>query len=1429
MGMKSSLRLAAVALLSLVGVLGVCESADAQTVNAATGTPAISGTARVGHTLTAAKGTIADGDGTTKADAGDTGYGYAYQWIRVDSDGTSNAVDISGATSSTYSPMGADVGKKVQVQVTFTDDADNPEMVTSAAYPSSGTIRAAGFCGRTPQVRDAIVDKIPGVTDCADVTATHLGAITGTLDLSSDGISALAADDFDELTALTELSLSYNALTTLPVGVFDELTALTELSLSYNALTTVPAGVFDELTALTELWLSDNALTTLPVGVFDKLPALTKLWLHGNALTTLPAGVFDKLPALTELWLSDNALTTLPVGVFDKLPALTTLTLHGNALTTLPAGVFDALTALTWVSLQSNPGAPFSPEAVALPDDGTVPSTGGTVTLDGSGSDGKAWGANVTYGWALTDPASGVTVTFDDAASATPEVTIPALAVGTELTFTLTVTGRGGPNLAFGGTVTGTNTATVTVTASTDATLSDLELEDGDGHAVSLTPAFASTTTSYTAHVASGVDVITVTPTNNSSATFAYLDGSDMTLTDADMSEDGFQASLSTGANTIKVKVTAQDGATTQTYTVAVQRPTTATATAATGTPAISGTARVGHTLTAAKGTITDGNGTTKADAGDTGYGYAYQWIRVDADGTSNAVDISGATSNTFMPMRADVGKKVKVQVTFTDDADNPETVTSAAYPPSGTIRAAGFCGRTPEVVDAIVDKIPGVTDCADVTATHLGAITGTLDLSSDGISALAADDFDGLTALTDLRLSYNALTTLPVGVFDKLPALTTLRLSYNALTTLPVGVFDKLPALTTLTLHGNALTTLPVGVFDKLPALTTLWLHDNALTTLPAGVFDKLPALTTLTLNINPGAPFSPEAVALPDDGTVPSTGGTVTLDGRGSGGAWGTNVTYGWALTDPASGVTVTFDDAASATPEVTIPALAVDTELTFTLTVTGRGGLSLAFLGTVTGTNTATVTVTASTDATLSDLELEDGNGHAVSLTPAFVSTTTSYTAHVANGVDEITLTPTSDSYGTFAYLDGSDMALTDADAMEDGFQVSLSTGANTIKVKVTAQDGVTTQTYTVAVRRATTATVATGAPAISGTARVGHTLTAAKGTIADGDGTTKADAGDTGYGYAYQWIRVDADGTSNAVDISGATSNTYSPMGVDVGKKVQVQVTFTDDADNPETVTSAAYPSSGTIRAAGFCGRTPAVVDAIVDAIASVTDCADVTETHLGAITGTLDLESESITALAAGDFDGLTALTTLNLIGNSLTMLPAGVFDDLTALTTLFLGSNDLTSLPAGVFEPLTSLAKLGLDDNSLTTLPAGVFDGLTALTSLELGENDLTMLPAGVFDDLTALSYLGLSYNDLTTLPDDVFEPLTASELELVLNDNPGAPFSPEAVALPDDGTVPSAGGKVTLDGRGSGGAWGTNVTYAWALTESGERGDGDV
>ena len=104
--------------------------------------------------------------------------------------------------------------------------------------------------------------------------------------------------------------------------------------------------------------------------------------------------------------------------------------LHDNGLTTLPDDVLQPLTSLTTLSLLDNPGAPFAPVAVALPDGGTVSSAGGTVMLDGRDSDGGPWGTNVLYSWALTDPASGVDVTFDDPTSAKPVVTISAAAGG---------------------------------------------------------------------------------------------------------------------------------------------------------------------------------------------------------------------------------------------------------------------------------------------------------------------------------------------------------------------------------------------------------------------------------------------------------------------------------------------------------------------------------------------------------------------------------------------------------------------------------------------------------------------------------------------------------------------------------------------------------------------------------------------------------------------------------------------------------------------------------------------------------------------------------------------------------------------------------------------------------------------------------------
>ena len=89
----------------------------------ATGKPTISGTRQVGQALTLSTADIADVDGLPDS--------FAYQWLRVDSDGASNPVAIPGATASTYTVTAADVGKRIRVRVSFTDRGGYSEEVTS--------------------------------------------------------------------------------------------------------------------------------------------------------------------------------------------------------------------------------------------------------------------------------------------------------------------------------------------------------------------------------------------------------------------------------------------------------------------------------------------------------------------------------------------------------------------------------------------------------------------------------------------------------------------------------------------------------------------------------------------------------------------------------------------------------------------------------------------------------------------------------------------------------------------------------------------------------------------------------------------------------------------------------------------------------------------------------------------------------------------------------------------------------------------------------------------------------------------------------------------------------------------------------------------------------------------------------------------------
>ena len=130
--------------------------------NPATGAPTITGTAQVGQTLTAATSGIMDSDGLATP-------GYTYQWIRVDGGTDAN---ISGATSSTYTLVAADLGKTIKVKVSFTDDASNAETLTSAAttaVTAAGTVNnpatGAPTITGTAQVGQTLTAVTSGISD----------------------------------------------------------------------------------------------------------------------------------------------------------------------------------------------------------------------------------------------------------------------------------------------------------------------------------------------------------------------------------------------------------------------------------------------------------------------------------------------------------------------------------------------------------------------------------------------------------------------------------------------------------------------------------------------------------------------------------------------------------------------------------------------------------------------------------------------------------------------------------------------------------------------------------------------------------------------------------------------------------------------------------------------------------------------------------------------------------------------------------------------------------------------------------------------------------------------------------------------------------------------------------------------------------------
>ena len=478
--------------------------------------------------------------------------------------------------------------------------------------------------------------------------------------------------------------------------------------------------------------------------------------------------------------------------------------------------------------------------------------------------------------------------------------------------------------------------------------------------------------------------------------------------------------------------------------------------------------------------------------------------------------DISGANSSTYPLVTADLGKTIKVRVTFVDDAGNTEMLTSAAYPSSGTVTT-------------------------EVTPPSLSSAT------VQGMVLTLVYDEPLDPASTPVPLVYILTVTATVGTTTTNTTTNPAAVSVSgSRVTLTLDTAPAAGARVTLVYAGAVVNPVQdVAGNDALPfGVHVMRGNPPPPTNTPPEVANPL-ADQEVTVDV----PFT---YVVPADAFTDADGNPLTYTAALSDGG----MLPSWLTFDPATRTfTGTPGPGDSGTVRVTVTAS------------DGTATVSDEFALMVTVGNTA---------PTADDNTVTTGVGTAYTFTAADFGFDDTDTGDTLASVKIVTVP----DEGTLA-LDGTevmaDAVVTKAQIDGDMLTFTPVAGASgdpyttfTFKVNDGTDDSASAYTMTIDVTAATN-TAATGAPTITGTAQVGETLTAVTTGIMDANGLTSPT-------YRYQWIRVN--GTE--ADITSANSSTYILVDADLGKTIKVKVSFEDDDNYTETLTSAAYPSSGTVR-------------------------------------------------------------------------------------------------------------------------------------------------------------------------------------------------------------------------------------------------------
>ena len=543
----------------------------------------------------------------------------------------------------------------------------------------------------------------------------------------------------------------------------------------------------------------------------------------------------------------------------------------------------------------------------------------------------------------------------------------------------------------------------------------------------------------------------------------------------------------------------------------------------ASGAPAVSGTARVGATLSA----LTHGIGDVDGRAGAH---FSYQWVRVEG---ATETEISGATGQTYELTADDADKRVGVQVSFTDDLGTAEgPLASPAFPATGTVAAAVAPGTPTGIWSANLAV-------KDLAQDGLGCINSAGSNGCANSAVLSEDEFTLDRSGTTLTRRVASIRLLGSG---------TLRIGFS-------GGFsdDEVAAL-----------AFKVGA-------TTLNFSDGTDTS-----NDSLFVWTDPGLSWSAGDTVALAIIEMATETTPPSHAGPSHVVAGGD----RLVLVFSEALDQATLPVTSAFTVEADGSP-VAVTAYddppSADERLGLALAARIHRGrtVTVRYDDPGAGDDARAVQDAAGNDAASFTAELRNDSAYTgVPDRPTGLAAT-------ANGKMRIDL-----AWRAPADIGDSDIAGYRIEWSPDGvagWRVLVADSAGTAQTHAdTGPAPGTTRHYRVsaingqgtgAASETAAATTVSDLPKISGAARVGAPLSVETADIEDPDGVDPMSAT-----FAYRWLRIDG---AAETPIPGASSETYELSDADAGRRVRVEVGFTDDGGNPETRTSAAFPAHGTV--------------------------------------------------------------------------------------------------------------------------------------------------------------------------------------------------------------------------------------------------------